>query len=107
MARKKSKRTYGSGSIVELKGGLGIRWREPVIGAGGEITERRCYQNIGAVSWMESGHRLQDKMQAARRAGPRLVDQIPTFREHAARYTRDILQMLDTERDTQSAIHSF
>jgi len=93
MARKRP-RPYGTGALVELKGGMAIRWWETVVGEGGQASREMQYENLGPVTKKEAEARLQEKQQTARRRGPRRDLPIPLFSELAARYERDILSML-------------
>lgn len=92
MARKRSRRNYGSGNIIELDGGLAIRWRETVLTADGPKRVMR-YKNLGAVSRTEAGVQLAERMRTSKDAGPRVEAVIPTFGEIAERYKRDILPL--------------
>lgn len=103
MARKKPRR-YGSGIVVELKGGFVIRWWETIIGADGQERRKMGYENLGDVTRKEAESRLAEKLVSNRRAGPRQEQVIPTFSEHAARYKRDILPMPESEQEKDSAI---
>src|SRR5579862_8258252 len=93
MARKRP-RPYGTGALVELKGGMAIRWWETVVGEDGQARREMQYENLGPVTKKEAEVRLQEKQQTARRQGPRRNLTIPLFSELAARYERDILSML-------------
>jgi integrase len=90
MARKK-KRQYGSGEVLKRGAGLAIRWREPLLEPDGRIKYRRRYEALGPVSQKEAARRLAEKLVesgSAREPVPTV-----TFREHAARWIRDILPM--------------
>lgn len=91
MPRKKP-RPYGTGAIVELKHGLAIRWWETVIGPDGQERREMQYKKLGDVTRKEAEAQLGEKQQAARK-GPRQEIVIPTFKELAERYKRDILSM--------------
>src|SRR5947209_1667922 len=90
MARK-IKRKYGSGEVVKSGSGLAIRWREPILMPDGTIKCRRRYLALGEISSKEAARRLAEKLVESGSA----KEPIPnvTFREHAAKWIRDILPM--------------
>jgi hypothetical protein len=88
MARKR-KRQYGSGTVVQEGTGLAIRWREPVLMPDGSIEQRRRYQALGPVSRKEAARRLAEKLVEG--GSQREPTPTVTFREHAARWIRDVL----------------
>jgi len=91
MAR--TKRPYGTGSVIALKGGTAIRWWETIVGEDGMARREMQYENLGDVTKKEAEGRLADKQHAARRNGPRRELAIPLFSEVAERYSRDILAL--------------
>jgi hypothetical protein len=90
MARKKRRR-YGSGEVVKRGSGLAIRWREPILLPDGTIKYRRRYLALGEISYKEAARRLAEKL--AESGSAREPIPIVTFREHSARWMRDILPM--------------
>jgi integrase len=91
MANKKRKRTWGTGSIVEEKLGLAIRWSETIIGKDGKNRRKWKYEFLGNVSRREAEDALIDRRSQSRRAGPYEERTVPTFEAHAARWERDVL----------------
>jgi integrase len=86
------KRQGGSGSIVREKHGLAIRWPEYVITEAGDRMRRMRYEFLGNVSERDAGGTLVDRIAQARRDPPKLLAAPPLFKEHAARWQRDILE---------------
>lgn len=89
MARKKKRRSYGSGCILSVGGNLAIRWREPVLQADGSIKRVLKYETLGPVSMRQATQKLRDRQsttQALRRAPL-------TFQELAAAWKTTVLPM--------------
>jgi integrase len=91
MAQHKPKRQSGTGSIVREKLGLAIRWPEYVLLDTGERKRKMRYEFLGPVSEREAGSRLIDRVAQTRHDPPKLARLPLTFKEHAARWERDML----------------
>jgi integrase len=65
MARKHSKRSYGTGSIQQRGRGLVIRWREKEIASDGSThIVHRC-ETVGDIPRLEAAARLRDRLAGA------------------------------------------
>jgi hypothetical protein len=87
----KEKRQWGTGSIIQEKRGLAIRWSETVISKDGKRRRKMKYELLGDVTERKANMVLIERTAAARRRGPVLEKDMPTFKDHAARWKRDIL----------------
>ncbi len=89
MARKKTKRSYGTGCVIKKANGLAIRWREPLLMPDGSIRRVLKFETLGSVSKKEAVQKLQDRLAAcqAPRRGP------VTFQELASTWKATVLPM--------------
>jgi len=90
--RKEQRRPIGSGCIIEEGRGLAIRWWEKVIGKDGQSKWVKRYEALGQVSRKRAGEALSEKLRDSRQ-GPTVEQTAVVFRDHAARWRRDILPM--------------
>ena len=66
MARRKGKRSWGSGSVQKRNGGLIIRWREKEMQTDGTTkTVHRC-EALGDVTISEANDKLREKLSLAK-----------------------------------------
>ena len=63
MARPK--RQYGSGCVIDTKGGIAIRWREVEIAPDGTTRRVLRYETLGHVSRKRAAHVLAQKLATA------------------------------------------
>jgi len=89
MARKKGKRSYGTGAVIEKPNGLAIRWRERVLNPDGSIRSVLRYKALGLVSKKDANQALQDRSATCQtpRRGP------ITFQEFASVWKATVLPM--------------
>jgi len=93
MAQKKRKRQCGTGSIVREKNGLAIRWPEYVLIEDGSRKRKMRYEFLGPVSERDAGNTLTERVAQALKEGPKPLQKAPlTFKDHVARWQRDILE---------------
>lgn len=59
------KRQYGSGALLQRKGGWAIRWREMEIAPDGKVRKALRYENLGEISRTEARKALALKVGAA------------------------------------------
>ena len=90
MARNKTKRPYGMGSLFREGKGWAMRWREKIVDADGNERTKRCYEAIGPMTKKEAQRRLADKLAEAEGIAGRPRVSI-LFRDHVKRWKRDIL----------------
>jgi len=91
MARK---RDWGSGSIVNEKRGLAIRWSETVLLKDGRRRRQMKYEFLGDVSRRKAREALAAKIDAKKKMNAAIdYGEPPTFKEHAQRWETDILPM--------------
>src|SRR5438128_219932 len=89
MARKKKKRSYGTGCVLQKGSGFAIRWREPVLMPDGSIRRLQKFEALGCVSKKEATQALRDRLTACQtlRRGP------ITFSELAGNWKATVLPM--------------
>jgi integrase len=89
MARKKRKRSYGTGCVLVRRNGFAIRWRESILMPDGSIRKVQKFEALGCVSKKEASQALQDRLAASKtlRRGP------ITFSELASNWKTTVLPM--------------
>jgi len=87
MARKRKRRTYGAGCVIDEGKGLAIRWRETFIGPEGKIESKLRYAALGDVSLRHANGELRKRIAASSQPKQRPV----TFSEHATSWRTNVL----------------
>jgi integrase len=90
MARKKKRRSYGSGCVLTKPDGRrAIRWRESVLMPDGTIQRQLRYEMLGVVSVRQATEELRDRQAAAQ-----VLRRAPlTFEELAKAWEKTVLPM--------------
>ena len=89
MARPK--RQYGTGCVLETKGGLAIRWREREIAPDGTTRRPLRYETLGDVSKKYASHVLAQRVAAA--GGTTPARSLVTFGSIADQWVKTVLPM--------------
>src|SRR6266705_336503 len=87
MARKKKRRSYGAGCVIQDGKGLAIRWRETVIDSDGTIKKVLRYKALGDVSLRDANEELRKQLAAASQPKQKPL----TFTEFAASWKANVL----------------
>src|SRR5215467_4519123 len=89
MARKKKRRSYGTGCVLTKPSGLAIRWRESVRMPDGTVGRQLRYEMLGPVSLREATQALRD-----RQAESQILKRAPmSFEEFAKSWEQTVLPM--------------
>ena len=89
MARPK--RQYGSGCLIETKGGFAIRWREPEIAPDGTRRRALRYETLGKISKKRATQILAQKMAVV--GGKTVARSLVTFRTVSDQWLKTVLPM--------------
>jgi integrase len=92
MARRK--RQYGSGCILETKGGIAIRWRELELAPNGTLRRVLRYETLGQVSRKRATQILAERLAAA--GGRTPARSLVTFGTVANQWLKIVLPMYKT-----------